>query len=155
AAETATGTSCSIFYNGELYDNVFVRIRGGTSRGWPKKSYKIELNEDHEFELHPGERRVTEFDLNTTYTDKSYVRSVLTYEHQRDAGLPSPETFLAQLRQNTAFYNVCLYSEQPDKDFLRRVGLDETGALYKCGPGSTYENIVSFEKKTRLLEGTA
>jgi hypothetical protein len=155
AAETATGTRCSIFYNGELYDNVFVRIRGGTSRSWPKKSYKIELNEDHEFELHPGQRRVTEFDLNTTYTDKSYVRSVLTYEHQRDAGLPSPETFLAHLRQNTAFYNVCLYSEQPDKDFLRRVGLDETGALYKCGPGSTYENIASFEKKTRLLEGTA
>jgi len=32
-AETATGTRCSVFYNGELYDNVFVRIRGGTSRG--------------------------------------------------------------------------------------------------------------------------
>lgn len=152
-AETATGTRCSIFHNGELYDNVFVRIRGGTSRSWPKKSYKIEFNEDHEFELHPGEPRVTEFDFNTTYTDKSYVRSVLVYEHQRDAGLPSPIAFLAQLRQNSVFYSVTVYTEQPDKDFLQRVGLDPNGTLYKCGPGSTYDSVTGFEKKTRLAEG--
>ncbi len=152
-AELPTGTRCSLFYDGELYDNIFVRIRGGTSRGWPKKSYKIELNEDHEFALKAGGPRVTEFDFNTTYTDKSYLRSVLTYEHQRDAGLPSPIVFLAQLRQNSVFYNLTVYTEQPDKDFLKRVGLDPSGTLYKCGPGSTYDSVTGFEKKTRLTEG--
>ncbi len=152
-AETATGTRCSVFYNGELYDNVFVRIRGGTSRSWPKKSYKVELNEDHRFALEPGGPRVTEFDLNTTYTDKSYVRSILTYEHQRDVGLPSPYVFLAQLRQNSSFYSVTIYTEQPDVAFLRRVGLDPAGALFKCGPGSTYDSLTGLEKKTRLVEG--
>ena len=155
AAETDTGTRCSLFYNGEFYDNLFVRIRGGTSRSWPKKSYKIEFNEDHEFELYPGKPRVTEFDFNTTYTDKSYLRSVLVYEHQRDVGLPSPICFLAHLRQNGAFYNISVYTEQPDRDFLRRVGLDENGSFYKCGPGSTYDNTASFEKKTREAEGNA
>jgi hypothetical protein len=155
AAETSTGTRCSLFYNGEFYDNIFVRIRGGTSLGWPKKSYKIEFNEDHEFELYAGKPRVTEFDFNTTYTDKSYLRSVLVYEHQRDVGLPSPICFLAHLRQNGAFYNVTVYTEQPDKDFLRRVGLDENGSFYKCGPGSTYDTTASFEKKTRRTEGNA
>src|SRR6185503_835312 len=58
-AETDTGTRCSLFYQGEFYDNVFVRIRGGTARGWPKKSYKVELNEDHEFLIRPDLRRVT------------------------------------------------------------------------------------------------
>lgn len=152
-AETDTGTRCSLFFNGEFYDNLFVRIRGGTSRAWPKKSYKLEFNEDHEFELHPGQPRVTEFDLNTTYTDKSYLRSVLAYEHQRDVGLPSPINFLAHLRQNGAFYNLAVYAEQPDKDFLRRVGLDENGSLYKAGPDSTYEILTSFEKKNRFEEG--
>ena len=155
AAETDTGTRCSLFYNGEFYDNIFVRIRGGTSRSWPKKSYKMEFNEDHEFELRPGEPRVTEFDFNTTYTDKSYVRAVLSYEHQRDAGLPSPVCFLAHLRQNSAFYSVTIYTEQPDKDYLHRVGLDENGSFYKCGPGSTYDSLAGFEKKTRIEEGTA
>ncbi|MBK8001206.1 MAG: hypothetical protein IPK15_21465 [Verrucomicrobia bacterium] len=50
AAETSAGTRCSLFYNGEFYDNLFVRIRGGTSRAWPKKSCKIEFNEDQDFE---------------------------------------------------------------------------------------------------------
>ncbi|MBK8001205.1 MAG: CotH kinase family protein [Verrucomicrobia bacterium] len=98
---------------------------------------------------------MTEFDFNTTYTDKSYLRSVLVYEHQRDVALPSPICFLAHVRQNGAFYNISVYTEQPDKDFLRRVGLDENGSFYKCGPDSTYDILTSFEKKSRLEEGNA
>ncbi len=152
AAETDAGTRCSLFYNGEFYDNIFVRIRGGTARGWPKKSYKVEFNEDHEFLVRPGERRVTEFDWNATYTDKSYVRAVLASQHQTTAGLPSPEIFHIHLRQNTAFYSVALYTENVDKDFLIRTGMDENGALYKGGPGSTMDTVSSYEKKTRRTE---
>jgi hypothetical protein len=153
AAETDTGTRCSLFYNGEFYDNIYVRIRGGTARAWPKKSYKVEFNEDHEFLLRPGERRVTEFDWNATYTDKAYVRAVLTSEHQAAVGLPTPEIFHMQIRQNTAFYSVALYTENVDRDFLIRTGMDENGALYKGGPGSTGDTVSSFEKKTRRAEG--
>lgn len=154
-AETDTGTRCSLFYAGEFYDNIFIRIRGGTARGWPKKSFKVELNEAHEFLLRPGLQRVTEFDFNTTYTDKSYVRAVLAYEHQRDAGLPSPETLHVHLRQNTAFYSVALYVDTVDKDFITKWGMDENGALYKGGPGSTMDTTSSYEPKTRRTEGTA
>src|SRR6185436_18539217 len=80
--DTDPGTRCSIFLNGEFFDNCGVRIRGFTSRGWPKKSHKIEGNSGHKFRFKAGMPRVTEFDLNTTYTDKSYVRSVLTSEMQ-------------------------------------------------------------------------
>ncbi len=151
-AETDAGTRCSLFYNGEFYDNVFIRVRGGTARSWPKKSYKVELNENHEFLPRPGWRRVTEFDLNATYTDKSYTRAILTAEMGQDAGVPSPETFHVHIRQNGAFYSVALFVEQPDKDFLIRQQLDPLGALYKCGPGSTYDNVAAFEKKTRRTE---
>lgn len=151
-AETDAGTRCSLYYNGEFYDNVFIRIRGGTARGWPKKSYKVELNENHEFLPRTGWRRITEFDLNATYTDKSYTRAVMTAEMGQDAGVPSPETFHVHLRQNGAFYSVANFVEQPDKDFLIRQRLDPLGALYKCGPGSTYDNVTPFEKKTRRNE---
>ncbi|HXJ75575.1 MAG TPA: CotH kinase family protein, partial [Candidatus Dormibacteraeota bacterium] len=153
AAETDLGTRCSIFSPlGEFYDNVFVRIRGGTARGWPKKSYKIELNEGDHYLIHPGALRVSEFDLNATYTDKAYVRAVLTAEHQEAAGVPAPETFHVQLRQNGAFYSVALFVEQPDRDFLRGRGMDPEGSLYKCGPGSTFDSVAAFEKKTRRTE---
>lgn len=155
AAETLTGTRCSLFYNGELYDNIFVRIRGGTALGWPKKNYKFEMNEDHPFLLHPDLPRKNEFNLNATYTDKSYVRSVLTTELSLAAGLPSPEIFHLHVRQNNQFYSVALFVEQVDTDFLRRHGLDENGVLYKVGPGSTYDSTGSFEKKTRRTESSA
>lgn len=148
AAETSPGTRCSLFHNGLLYDNIFCRIRGGTSISWPKKSYKIEFNDGFPFQRQPG-HSVTEFDFNSTYTDKSYNRAVLHYELNRDAGLPSPDTFHAHLRRNGTFYSVTLYTEQPDRDFLRRTGLNPNGSLYKGGPGANGDSIAGYEKKTR------
>ncbi|MCF7730961.1 MAG: CotH kinase family protein [Akkermansiaceae bacterium] len=152
--ENRTGTRGAFFYNGEFFDNIFSRIRGGTAVYWPKKSYKIEFNDGHHFRLRDGVPRVDEINLNTTYTDKSYVRAVLAYEHQRDAGLPSPEAFHVHLRQNNAFWNVAILVEQPDRDFLRRWNLDPDGALYKA-TGVRYEpsdSLAPVEKKTRLHE---
>ncbi len=148
-ADTDRGTQASLFYDGEFYDNVFVRNRGGTARSWPKKSYKIEFNDDHQFLLHPGVPRVDELDLNATYTDKSYVRAALTSEFQLDAGTPSPETYHVRVQRNAQFFSLALVVEQPDLDFLRRHGLDPEGALYKGGPGSTYTSSGGFEKKNR------
>ena len=149
-ADTGTGTRASLFYDGEFYDNVFVRIRGGTARGWPKKSYKLEFNDDHQFLLNPEVPRVDEINLNATYTDKSYLRSVLTAEFQLDAGTPSPETYHVRVQQNGEFFSVAFVVEQPDLDFLRRQDLDPDGSLYKAGPGSYYTGSTgSFEKKNR------
>lgn len=155
-AETGSGTRGALFYEGEFgaefYDNVFVRIRGGTATSWPKKAYKIELNEDHEFQFDAELPRVTEFDQNTTYTDKSYCRAILTTELHQDSGTHSPITFPMRVQQNGEFYSVSLYVEQPDKDFLRRGNLDPEGVYYKANPGSFYNSVSPFEKKTRRYE---
>ena len=155
-AETGSGTRGSLFYEGafgaEFYDNVFVRIRGGTATGWPKKAYKIELNEDHEFQFDADLPRVTEFDQNTTFTDKSYCRAILTSEFHQESGTHSPITFPVRVQQNGSFYSVALWVEQPDKDFLRRGNLDTEGVYYKANPGSFYSSVTPFEKKTRRYE---
>ncbi|MGY8689366.1 MAG: CotH kinase family protein, partial [Verrucomicrobiales bacterium] len=152
-AETAGGTRGACFYKGELYDNIFTRLRGGTARSWPKKSFKVEFPEDHHFKFDPELPRVDEFNLNATYTDKSYARAILTTELHQDAGSPSPETFPLRVHQNGAFYSVALFVEQCDRDFLRRNDLDTDGAYYKANPGSFYTSTGSFEKKTRQDEG--
>ena len=141
AADTATGTRCSFFYDSEFYDNVYIRIRGQTSRSYPKKSYKVEVNQEHQFRYRPNLSRVSEFDLNSTYTDKAYVRALLAYEHMRDSGLPCPEIFHVQLQQNGAFYSVSMFVENPDKDYLRHQGLADTGALYKGNQSSHAGNF--------------
>lgn len=150
--DTDFGTRCSIFYNGEFFDNLAIRIRGFTSRNWPKKSHKIEMNPGYRFQFESGVPRVSEFNLNTTYTDKSYVRAVLTSEMQRAIGMASPGIFPVQVRQNGSFYSVALFTENPDDDFLKRNGIDPDGAYYKAPTANTYETSSTFEKKSRLYE---
>ena len=158
AAELITGTRCEMFYDGEFYDNCFTRIRGNTSIGWPKKSYKIEFNKGRKFRLRATQGRVDEFDLNTTFTDKSYVRAQMVSEMYRATGLATPEIFPVHVRQNGAFYSVALYVEQPDGDFLGRNGLDPDGSYYKAvgdHGACDFTAASAFDKKTRLDEGYA
>jgi hypothetical protein len=146
------GTRCSLWFNGDFFDNLEIRIRGNTSRAYPKKSHKIEMNSGHRFLFKPDVPRVTEFNLNTTYTDKSYVRSILASEMQRSIGMPSAEVFPVQVRQNGSFHSVALFTENPDTDFLQRHGIDPGGAFYKAPSDNTYETSATFEKRTRLDE---
>ena len=97
-AETGVGTRASVYFNGEFYDNIFIRIRGGTARSWPKKAYKLEFNDDYHFRFREDLPRVDEFNLNTTYTDKSYTRAILAYELYRDSGGIAPITFPMRVR---------------------------------------------------------
>lgn len=150
------GTRCSLLFNGEFFDNVGIRSRGLTSANFPKKSHKVEMNSGHRFCFQADVPRVTEFDLNTTYTDKSYVRAQLTSELQIACGMASPQVFPVQVRQNGQFYSVALFVENPDADFLQRLGLDPEGAFYKAASNNLYTTSATFEKKTRLAEtGTA
>jgi hypothetical protein len=150
--DTDPGPRCAIFLSGEFFDNCGIRIRGFTSRSWPKKSHKIEGNTGHRFRFKPDVPRVTEFDLNTTYTDKAYTRSILTSEMQRAAGMISPDIFAVHVRQNAAFYSVALFTENPDDEYLERHGIDPEGAYYKAPTNNLYETSSTFEKKSRLYE---
>lgn len=155
-AESGSGTRASVYYNGEFYDNVFIRIRGGTARSWPKKAYKIEFNDEYHFRFREDLPRVDEFNLNTTYTDKSYVRAILSYELYRDSGGIAPITFPMRVEQNGEFWNVSHFVEQPDRDYLRHNGLSPNGALYKARAdrlnGLTGRAQGFFDKKTRHAE---
>ena len=155
-AESARGTRASIAYRGEFYDNVFIRIRGGTARSWPKKAYKIEFNDDYHFRFDDDLPRVDEFNLNTTYTDKSYLRAILSHELYRDTGGIAPITFAMRVQQNGDFWSLAHFVEQPDRDYLRHNGLSPDGALYKARAdrlnGLVNRAAGFYKKKTRHAE---
>ena len=130
-AETEAGTRCSVFYRDEFYDNVLVRIRGASSRSYAKKSFKFDFNPGAHFSYDPNERRVEEINVNTTFTDKSFIRTQLAYETIQKSGSPGCVAFNMRIQQNNAFFSVAIFSEQVDEQFLARQGLDPNGALYK------------------------
>lgn len=162
SADTDAGTWCSIYFNGEFHDRCRIRIRGNTSRSWPKKSHKIDLPPGRRVPLRlappdqPEPPEVSELNLNTTYTDKSYVRALLTAEMHALTGIASPEIFHIHQRENGAFYSVALCTENVDDIFLKKHGIDDLGAVYKA-VGDTgacdFTSATAFEKKNRGSEG--
>jgi hypothetical protein len=153
AANTWAGTRASMFYDGDFYDNIYVRKRGGSSAFWSKKSFKFDFNRGHHFRFADGFGKVEEFNLNTTWSDKAYMRRLLCWQAYREAGLPASLSFPVQLRRKGKFYQLTAFVEQVDKHMLERYRWDEEhlGALYKMynvldnGSGGV-------EKKTRHHE---
>ncbi len=155
-ANTLAGARGSFYFDGEFYDNIHVRKRGGSSSTWIKKSYKFEFNRGEHFEYENDAPKMKEFNLNTTWSDKSYLRRILCWQAYRAAGLPTCLSFPIRLRRNGEFFTLTTFVEQVDKHMLDRYRWDEEhlGALYKM------YNVLDrssrgVEKKTRKHESNA
>ncbi len=140
-----------IYFENILYE-VQVRIRGGSSRSWPKKNLKVEFPKGHDFSAAALAVPVDEFNLQSSYGDKSYLREVLSYETIRDSGSPSNVIAHVHLRQNGEFFGLYLYLEHPDSTWVEaRESLDEDGVRYKAYDDMTDRTIeelaTRYEKK--------
>ncbi len=154
AANTEAGGRASLWYAGELYDNIEVDLHGQATTQFPKKSFNFDFNSDHRFRVAEGLQRVKDFDLLTNYADKSKMRNTLSYGMFRDAGHDYHLTFPVRLHLNGEFYALYEFVEDPDERWLRRMGYEEPfGHLYKCY--DRLEDPARSEKKTREEEGNA
>lgn len=125
-----------------------MRIRGDSSREYAKKSLKIVFNKG---ELLEGERR--EINLNSEWTDKSYIRQYISAQIMKKAGLNTFSTNFVKLYINNKFFGLYLQVENIGKSFLKERGLDTKGNLYKATKDgaclSVYDNVKKlWEKKT-------
>ncbi len=151
--DTDAGARISLFYLGELYDNVSASLRGRSTRSFPKKGHNLDFNHDARFRWKDDERRVKDIDLLTTWGDKSHVRLTLAFEVCRLAGIPAHFAFPVRVQRNAAFHGVFDMVEDGDDRYLERAGLDPEGSLYKF---TTYNHLRApvngYEKKTRKEE---
>lgn len=154
AANSDAGTRCSLYYDGEFYDNVLINIHGQSSRGFPKKSYDIDFHPGYNFKWATGQPRADDINLMTTYPDKAHMRNILAYETYRDADCPYHWVFPVRVQQNGAFWGTAHVMENGDEDWLIRMGLNAEGALYKMY--NRFDSVGSAnsgaEKKTRKYE---
>lgn len=156
-ANTRSGTRASVFFDGEFYDNVFVRARGGYTA---RDSQKFVFNNGFKFRFSEEADRVKEFNFNENGSDSSYLRQPLAFETMRNAGCPAPLSFLMQSVLNGEFDRVGIFIEQVDEEFLTRNGYTSDGALYKFVQRSSIAPVFNdidsgVEKKTREHEGSS
>lgn len=152
---TRSGTRGAVLFDGRLYDNVFIRARGGATSGG---SQKFDFNPGDHLVVNETIGAVEEANLNTPGSDPSWLRLPLAFEAFRLAGAAASESFHVRMRVNGQSDRVGLFVEQVDERFLRRRGFDEQGALYKFVQRRTLTPVFSnategVEKKTRLHEG--
>ncbi len=137
AADTRSGTRASLFYDGEFYDNVFIRERGNSSAALSKTNHRINFNRDHRFRSVTGDDaddsgyRFRKINLQANMADPTFMRETLEAETFRRAGVPTVRAEQVRLQMNGDFFQLAGFVEHVDEDFLQRVGLDPNGALYK------------------------
>jgi hypothetical protein len=148
-----------LYYDGKLYDGIEIRFRGQSARVWPKPPWKFIFPQGHNFEapdllIQP----VDNFNLQSNYSDKTYMREILAWESLRDIGAPWLQASPVRVQQNGQFFGLFNVLEMPDQDWIRRMRFSQTGARYKAmgHDMSTVANAEEledlYEKKTRLDE---
>ena len=148
AADTLTGTRCSVFHLGEFYDNVLVHLRGATTASFHKKPHKFVFHDSQPFRFRADLPRVDEINVNAAFSDGSYLRDYLAYRDLLAAGIPTPSVEPLRVQRNGAFHSMGVMIENVDRRFLRRHNLDEAGPLYKAtGNGSWLTGTTGFETR--------
>jgi spore coat protein H len=118
--------------NGVAFDTE-VRLHGGSSRDYPKKSFRFDLGPD--LMLEDTHDHII---LRAEWNDKSMLRNYLGLEMFRNASwIHTPKAEMVHFRINEQYYGVMWHVERIGGDFLRVRGLNnETGSMYEADPSS-------------------
>lgn len=135
-------------YKGETYQHLKMRLRGDSSKEYPKKSLKIKPDG---VLLPDGKSSIN---LNAEYKDKSMVRQALSSNLFQRSGQPCFNTQFAEVYLNDEFLGLYLEVENMDELFLARNGFNPEGNLFKATKDGASMSIfddfdVKWENKTR------
>ena len=152
--DSEAGGRCSMFFNGELYDNIYMELRGNTTASYPKKSHRVEFNADHPLRGAVPGAEIRKTSLLSETADPAYLRTYLSFWLLDKMGVPSPFDYPVRCQLNGQFWGLWFNNDVMGADQLARLGYDPLGALYKAAGTVTpdYFSTGGFEKKTRLWE---
>lgn len=135
----------------ETYTGCGLRLRGNTSRGAGKKSFKIHTEKFGGTEQLYDLKRIN---LKGGHNDPSEIRERLTFMLMRQLGGAAARANHVELYINGEYKGLYTHVEQIGKEFLRQRFDDDAGNLYKCSWGASlatnndvYDEDV-FELKT-------
>ncbi|MFH1740559.1 MAG: CotH kinase family protein [bacterium] len=138
----------SYIADGELYDNVKIRMRGGASRDFPKKNWRVNFPKSHLFR--GVDRRIN---FNSDYHDPSHMRNILSMELLKRLGFPVEGTQYTRLYFNGEYFGVLYRIEHINEEWLLRNGRDPNADLYKSAHDHTLPEFrgdysLYYDKKT-------
>lgn len=126
-------------YQGQVFDNALIRVKGQSSRTFSKKKYKIIMPPGYDLEddnlFHDD---VDEWAMHSSWIDKSFLRETLSSEFMTAANARgTQQAFPVRFERNGQFFGLFTYVEQPDGTYRDRYGLDDS-EVYEVGPDNLY-----------------
>jgi spore coat protein CotH len=117
-------------------NQIGIKLRGNTSRGKPKRSFKLKFKEFGGEKFYDQKK----FNLKAEVNDPSLVRELTTLQTYRKRDVPAARSHHAEVYLNEEYMGVYLNVEQIDDEFIASRFDDKAGNLYKCTWGATLEN---------------
>lgn len=130
--DSESGGRVTVFYDGELYDNVYMELRGNTSASLNKKSHRLEFNRGQEFRHAGPGGRTRRSALLAEYLDPAYLRQHLSFWFLNQIGVPAPYHYPVRVQMNGQFYQLAFHNDVIGQEQVERLGYDPNGALYKA-----------------------
>jgi hypothetical protein len=127
--------SAVLAYNGTVYDNVHIGIRGESTQTLPKKSWKIEMPRDHDIQISGAIEPVDEFAMNADFSDGSHGRPLLAWDSYAKAGVVNQEVFPVRAQRNAAFFGLYTYLDIFDGTWRDREDYSDK-QFFKAGHGA-------------------
>lgn len=165
--DAAPGTL--VMDNNKVYPVTF-RYRGGSSRIWPKKNYKVYFPDG----FRPD--GLNSMDMNGQFSDKLFLRELLCHRLYGQAGGPYCQCDPTVMYLNDGFWGIYIRVESVNHDYLVRNQRNPDGDLYKSYGSSlplasyedyaqtytrqtnetqTYDDIKSFIETMKSLSGSS
>ena len=141
--------SVTIACNGVKNNNARMRIRGDTSREFPKKSFKIKLDSE------PLILGTNVLNLNAEYKDPSYIHQYMASRLMNEAGLYCFKSEHIRLFINNQYKGLYLLIENVDDEFMEKRGLDKKANLYKAakdGSCLSFYDDVNYHWENKVNE---
>jgi spore coat protein H len=124
---TSEERPATFIVDGKAYE-VLVRPRGGSSRYFPKRSWRVEFPEGTKFD---GRRKLNFVGM---MQDRTMMVEKLGFDLLRAMGAPAPRTRFVRLTVNGKYQGVFVDIERVDKDFTRvQDFVDRDPTIYRCG----------------------
>ena len=139
----------AIAYDGRVYDNVEMEIKGHASQSDPKVSWKFKTPSGYDFDM-PGlfVEPVDEIDMQADWSDRSHGRAILSWDAYKRAGFEDHTMFTVRTQRNGAFQGIYNLQETYDGTWREREGYDDNQFFEaETSAFSTRPINVQFSKK--------
>ena len=116
----------AIAYDGRVYDNIEMEIKGHASQKDPKVSWKFKTPPGYDFDM-PGllVEPVDELDMQADWSDRSHGRAILSWDAYERAGFEDHTMFPVRTQRNAAFQGIYNLQETYDGTWREREGYDD------------------------------